>query len=92
MNARKAVELGFADVVLYEGKEEQPAEDPPTEEAEIEAQMYSSRVMDMAILNRLGVTGKAEEPPSAPVIGMDGKTEDGAMPYQILIDQLEFLR
>ena len=27
MNAKKAVELGFADVVLYEGKEEQAAED-----------------------------------------------------------------
>ena len=45
MNAKKAVELGFADVVLYEGKEEQAAEEPPTEDAEIEAQMYSTRVI-----------------------------------------------
>ena len=92
MNAKKAVELGFADVVLYEGKEEQAAEEPPTEDAEIEAQMYSTRVMDMAILNRLGVTDKAPEQPSAPMIGMDGKTEDGAVPYQILRNQLDFLR
>ena len=27
-----------------------------------------------------------------PVIGMDGKTEDGAVPYQILRNQLEFLK
>jgi hypothetical protein len=86
------VELGFADVVLYEGKEEQAAEEPPTEDAEIEAQMYSTRVMDMAILNRLGVTDKAPEQPPAPMIGMDGKTEDGAVPYQILRNQLDFLR
>jgi ATP-dependent Clp protease protease subunit len=93
MNAKKAVELGFADVILYEGKkEEQAAEEPPTEDAEIEAQMYSTRVMDMAILNRLGAIGKAPEPPSAPIIGMDGKTEDGAVPYQILRNQLDFLR
>ena len=92
MNARKAVELGFADAVLYEGKEGQAAEGPPAGDAETEAQMYSTRMMDMAILNRLGVTEKAPEPPSAPVIGMDGKTEDGAMPYQILKDKLDFLK
>ena len=75
MNAKKAVELGFADVILYEGKkEEQAAEEPPTEDAEIEAQMYSTRVMDMAILNRLGVTDKAPEQPPAPMIGSCGKS------------------
>ena len=92
LNAKKAVELGFADEVLYEGKEEQTAEDPPTEDAEIEAQLFSTRVMDMAILDRLGVTDKTPEPPPAPTIGMDGKTEDGAVPYQILRDKLDFLR
>ena len=30
--------------------------------------------------------------PAVPTIGMDGKTADGAVPYQILINQLEFLR
>ena len=44
--------------------------------------------MDRAILNRLGV----EEQPPAPVIGMDGKTENGAVPYEILKTQLDFLR
>ena len=29
---------------------------------------------------------------SAPTIGMDGKTEDGAMPFELLMKQLEFLR
>ena len=43
--------------------------------------------------------GQPEEPvpvadatPKVPVIGMDGKTEDGAMPYELLRKQLEFLR
>ena len=30
--------------------------------------------------------------PEAPVIGMDGHTKDGAMPYELLMKQLEFLR
>ena len=88
MNAKKAVELGFADEVLFEAKETEPEEKEDDSTTTVEAQLYSTRVMDRAILNRLGV---GEQPP-APVIGMDGKTEDGAVPYQILIDQLEFLR
>ena len=30
--------------------------------------------------------------PTAPSIGMNGKTEDGAMPYELLKNQLDFLR
>ena len=94
LNAKKAVELGFADEVLYDGKKPEEGEAPaPREDAlSVEAQLFSTRVMDMAILDRLGVTDKTPELPSAPVIGMDGKTEDGAVPYQILKDQLDFLR
>ena len=99
MNAKKAVELGFADEVLFDGKEPEP-EGEPEEDAEpvaVTAQMYSGRLMDQAILNRLRVSDTAgEEPlasePAVPTIGMDGKTADGAVPYQILINQLEFLR
>ena len=55
--------------------------------------MYSSRMMDRTILNRLCVKDTAaEEAPRPPVIGLDGKTEDGAVPYQILKDKLDFLR
>ena len=96
MNAKKAVELGFADVVLYEGKEPEPVSEGESsnagESAVLEARLYSSRMMDKTILNRLCVSDHVEEPPSAPVIGMDGKTEDGAVPYQILMNQLDFLR
>ena len=88
LNAKKAVELGFADEVLYEGKEAEPEEEEPDPAVSVEAQIYSTRVMDRAILNRLGV----EEQPPAPVIGMDGKTENGAVPYEILKTQLDFLR
>ncbi len=63
----------------------------------LEAQLYSTRQMGLAILNRLRVSDTAadkppDDKPSAPTIGMDGKTEDGAVPYQILRDQLEFLK
>ena len=95
LNAKKAVELGFADEVLYDGKKPEEDENDGKEKEDIvpvEAQLFSTRVMDMAILDRLGVTNDAEEQPSAPVIGLDGKTEDGAVPYQILRDKLDFLR
>lgn len=110
MNAKKAVELGFADEVLYDekkvtpnpdGDDEDEDDDPDKKEKDegpvLEARMYSSRMMDQAILNRLRVSNTAaDKPPDDkqpdPVIGLDGKTEDGAVPYQILRNQLEFLR
>ena len=95
MNAKKAVELGFADEVLFEEGESEPVgedakADTPTA---MEAKMYSSRMMDQAILNRLGVSDELR--PRAreePVIGLDGRTKDGAMPYEILRNQLDFLK
>ena len=124
MNAKKAVELGFADEILFEAVE--PEEDPdeedpdegedgtdPEEEKEegihLTAQMYSSRQMGLTILNRLGVReerppsdtpkppveGKpptGPEPPKRPVLDLDGKTEDGSVPYNILLKQLECMR
>jgi len=162
LNAKKAVELGFADEILFEAKKPEPEEDsdepdedndPDTEEDGDEGKeggekkkpfklaeamwQYSSRLMGETILNRLGaedadaggqpeqeagpetqepVEGVADtdepdltenpaEPdipagdndpadtePEMPVIGMDGKTKDGAMPYEILKDKLEWLK
>lgn len=93
LNAKKAVELGFADEILYDGKKPEEETEPEKEDAvSVEAQLFSTRVMDMAILDRLGITNDTEEPPSAPVIGMDGKTAEGAMPFEILKNQLDFLR
>lgn len=143
LNAKKAVELGFADEILFENKpkpEEEPEEpeeeNPDKEEGGDEGKeggeeekkkpfqlgnamwQFSSRLMGETILNRLGAECKpqGEEPepeagdpapepakagvtdspvedkPKAPVIGMDGKTEDGAMPYEILKDKLEWLK
>ena len=121
MNAKKAVELGFADEILFEAVE--PEEDPgkedpdegendpdPDEEKKesihLTAQMFSSRQMGLTILNRLGV--REEKPPSGtpkppvegkspagserPVLDLDGKTEDGSVPYNILLKQLECMR
>ena len=141
LNAKKAVELGFADEILFESKkkaEEDPDEKEPDqvmEEAPDEEEksgeekekprtlediiwQFSSKLMGETILNRLGAkceppgkdtepesTGETLEPPEAgltkatveerpdmPMIGMDGKTKDGAMPYEILKDKLEWLR
>jgi ATP-dependent Clp protease protease subunit len=143
LNAKKAVELGFADEILFENKprsdeepEEPEEENPDKEEGGDEGEeggeeekkkpfqlgnamwQFSSRLMGETILNRLGAECKpqGEEPepeagdpapepakagvtdspvedkPKAPVIGMDGKTEDGAMPYEILKDKLEWLK
>ena len=98
MNAKKALDLGFCDKILYEAKKEEPAQEaessaePEEEKPVLEAQLYSTRQMGLAILNRLRVSDTAADKPSNPTIGMDGKTEDGAVPYQILMKQLEFLR
>lgn len=99
MNAKKALDWGFCDEILFEGKQPEPdeEEEPEKEEDEaasvLKAQLYSTRQMDLAILNRLCVADTAlPEPEPLPVIGMDGKTENGAMPYEILKNQLEFLR
>ena len=111
MNAKKAVELGFADEILFEAVE--PEEDEPEEEEKpdekekseedkgihLEASLYSSRQMELTILNRLGVaepkppvdTSKEPETPPAPVIDLDGKTDDGSMPFNILMKQLELM-
>ena len=117
MNAKKAVELGFADEILFEAVEpDEPEEDPEEEEKpdekekpeddksiHLEASLYSSRQMGLTILNRLGVTEqkppvdtpapspKAPDTPPAPVIDLDGKTEDGSMPFNILMKQLELM-
>lgn len=113
MNAKKAVELGFADEVLFEAVEpDEPEEEEKPDEKEkpeddkgihLEASLYSSRQMGLTILNRLGVTElkppvdtpapapKAPETPPVPVIDLDGKTEDGSMPFNILMKQLELM-
>lgn len=123
MNAKKAVELGFADEILFEAvepDEEEPEEEDPeaddsgTDDSEDapddkkkekgkrvcgEASLYSSRQMGLTILNRLGVTEqkppvdtpKEPDTPPAPVIDLDGKTEDGSMPFNILMKQLELM-
>lgn len=149
INAKKAVELGFADVILFDEKHEpdkkedepdDPEEDKPEkpdeeggddegdEKKETEKKPfkldtddalweYSTRVMGQTILGKITASaategtepsddGKADDAqkPSeegltdtaptvtVPVIGMDGKTADGSMPYEILKRQLAFMR
>ena len=148
INAKKAVELGFADEILFDEKpepdkkEEEPddpdepekpdqegGDDEGDEKKETEKKPfkldtgdalweYSTRVMGQTILGKItasaapegteppdddkaddaqkpseeGLTAPTVTVPDMPVIGMDGKTADGAMPYEILKQQLAFLR
>ena len=130
MNAKKAVELGFADEILFAKKEDAPDSDPadpenpddPEEDPDsapgegeekkpfqkdTAGHLFSSRQMDLIVLNRLGVKpeqteSKAKEPEKTPpaeppanpqpILDMDGKTEDGSIPYNILMKQLECMK
>lgn len=137
INARKAVELGFVDEILFDEKtkekEDEPEEpDEPNEEGgddegneqkeEKEKKpfkldsgdtlwQYSTRIMGQTILGKISAscknpdendstdnTQKSAEKgltvimPDMPVIGIDGKTKDGAMPYEILKAQLACMR
>lgn len=122
MNAKKAVELGFADEILFSKKEDEPDSDPanpdkpektPDEEPgegeekkpfqqDTAGHLFSSRQMDLIVLNRQGVkpdTPAAQtEPPSdlpaeaGPVLDMDGKTEEGDYSYNVLMKQLECMK
>ena len=140
INAKKAVELGFADEILFDEKPEpdkkqdepekpdqEGGDDEGDEKKETEKKpfklesdwSYSTRVMGQTILGKITASAEiadtddtsddkteAPEPaekgltdtaptvtvPDMPVIGMDGKTADGAMPYEILKQQLAFMR
>lgn len=147
INAKKAVELGFADEILFDEKKPEPdkkdepdypeepekpdqegGDDEGDEKKETEKKpfkldtgdalwQYSTRIMGQTILGKITASAAHEgtEPPddgkaddaqkpseegltdtaptvTVPVIGMDGKTADGAMPYEILKQQLAFLR
>jgi len=91
LDAKEALRLGFCDSIMYtddQDPEEEPEDTHDTER--ITDMLFSSRMMDLAIMNKLGIEKKTE--PEKPVIGMDGRTEDGSMPYDILAKQLELLR
>ena len=145
INAKKAVELGFADEILFDEKKSEPDKTEEPEEPEKPDQEggddegdekketekkpfkldtgdalweYSTRVMGQTILGKITASaapedtepsddGKADDAqksaeegltapvvtvPDMPVIGMDGKTADGSMPYEILKQQLAFMR
>ena len=147
INAKKAVELGFADEILFDEKkheksepekeeetpdqdtsdetDEEGGDDKPDEKKEDKKPLqlgnavqweYSTRIMGQTIMGKITAAAKAEvvqqtndskisdTPKSseegltddvkdtAPVIGMDGTTADGSMPYEILKRQLAFMK
>lgn len=89
MNAKKAVELGFADEILFDDEkpDEEEGEEEETEEEEekpglhLEAQLYSTRQMGLTILNRLGVdSGKPPEKPPVDTHTDHPEPEEGKPP------------
>ena len=92
LDAKEALRLGFCDAILYT-EDQEPEEDPEdaNDTERITDTLFSSRMMSMAIMNKLGIK-QGSPAPAAPVIGLDGRTEDGSMPYDILVKQLELLR
>ena len=142
INAKKAVELGFADEILFDEKtekkpepekeeEENPEEETPDEPDEEGGDekpdeekkekkpfklgsdnalwQYSTRIMGQTILGKISAsaenksadeTSRNEAQKSAEkglkdtafVIGLDGTTADGSVPYEILKRQLAFMR
>ena len=101
LNANAAVEKGFADKVMYTKNPRKTAEEP---EGAVVNEMpswgaYNTRLSEEAVMYSLGVRRETPKPPDepeaedrVPVIGMDGRTEDGSMPYEILVNQLDYLR
>lgn len=129
LDAREALKLGFCDEILFVTEEDGADESDSTAEGAEEAEpeegeeqkgihLYSTKLMNQMILNRLGVEdcagashvsgpapegvnpeANAAEPDNPghgisdqPVIGLDGKTADGGVPFLILEKQLEFLK
>ena len=149
INAKKAVELGFADEILFDEKtekkpepekeeEENPEEETPDEPDEEGGDenpdeekkekkpfklgsdnalwQYSTRIMGQTILGKISASAEnksADKTPddetdaqksseegvtdsvptdNLPVIGLDGTTADGSVPYEILKRQLAFMR
>ena len=91
LDAKEALRLGFCDEILYTDEQDPEEEAEDTHDTErITAQLFSTRLMNAAIMNKLGIEDVKE--PEKPEIGFDGKTKDGAMPYDILVQQLELLR
>ena len=104
IHAEEALKLGFCDGILFgDGTASQNAQaDPPIPKADSEVHLFSTKQMNQSIMNYLNrstvttkdetETGTVDTQTGAPVIGMDGKTETGAMPYELLMHQLDYLR
>ena len=90
LDAKEALRLGFCDTILYTDDQDPEEEQEDNLDTERITNLFSTRQMDLAIMNKLGIERKVE--PEKPLIGLDGKTKDGAMPYEILAKQLELLR
>ncbi|MBR2843520.1 MAG: hypothetical protein IKF06_09650, partial [Lachnospiraceae bacterium] len=61
-------------------------------EMEVETEVVNEGLMEDVESMNDAERPPEKEIPNVPEIGMDGHTKDGAMPYELLMKQLEFLR
>lgn len=66
--------------------------DASVTEMEVETEAMNEGLMEDAESMNDAERPPEKEIPNVPEIGMDGHTKDGAMPYELLMKQLEFLR
>ncbi len=102
LSAHKALELGFIDGILFSENESGEANEPGTENKYKSLwQEYTKSFMQSIFSNRsipaAGSTAKSDTELSKSAkkdfcLGLDGKTSDGAVPFDLLMKQLEFLR
>ena len=89
INAKKAVELGFADKIMFD--KDTPPKGEDTNEAKTEDRLYSTRGMRQAILNRLcaapKVTDEAQEDPPTVDEPEDGVASNPTSDSTVPIDE-----
>ncbi|MBR6902077.1 MAG: Clp protease ClpP [Synergistaceae bacterium] len=102
LSAHKALELRFIDGILFSENESGEVNEPETENKYKSLwQEYTKAFMQSIFSNRsipaAGSTAKSDTELSKSTkkdfcLALDGKTSDGAVPFDLLMKQLEFLR
>jgi len=102
LSAKKALDYGFVDEILFSNTKGDEGNEPKAKNKfEASWEVFSAKSMGQNVAKRLLCpSGNTPvEPEKLPegarknnLLNMNGKTSDGAMPYELLIRQLEFLR
>lgn len=102
LSAKKAVEYGFADDILFMENKNDNKENTGIKNAE-DWECFSQRCTDKSVLSLLysagNTTAKSEKHMASGknaadklILNINGKTPSGAMPYDLLFKQLQYLK